>query len=209
MSPQNLHKLLPDLDVSRETEHLLGMFAELVEKWTAKINLISKHSRKDIWARHILDSAQLYRFAPQHQQHWVDLGSGGGFPGIVISILAKDRLEALSVTLVESDQRKAAFLRTAARELGLSIRILTTRIDETPPLHADILSARALGPLSVLLGYADRHLSPTGAAIFPKGRTVPREIETARQKWRFDLAVSPSMTDPAAQILRIENIAHV
>lgn len=209
MSPQDLTTLLPGLDVSRETERLLGVFAELVGKWTAKINLISSQSLADIWARHILDSAQLYGFAPQNKQHWVDLGSGGGFPGIVISILGRDRPNVLSVTLVESDQRKAAFLRTAARELGLSIRILTTRIGETPPLHADILSARALGPLSVLLGYADRHLSATGAAIFPKGRTAPGEIETARQKWLFDLAVSPSMTDPAAQILRIENIAHV
>jgi 16S rRNA (guanine527-N7)-methyltransferase len=209
VSEQRLFTLLPDLNVSRETEALLRQFVALLGKWTVRINLISNSGLIDVWARHILDSAQLFRFAPAGPVHWADVGSGGGFPGIVICILAKESPHPFRVTLVESDQRKAAFLRVAAHELGLAPRILSSRIEDMPPLHVDVLSARALGPLSALLGYAERHLSRTGMAVFPKGRTAPAEIEAARQSWHFDLAASASMTDPEAQILRIQNISHV
>lgn len=201
--------LLAGIDVSRETEVLLCRFVDLVEKWTARINLVSGNSLVDIWTRHVLDSAQLYRFVPDGAQHWADLGSGAGFPGLVICILSRDRPEVLHMTLVESDQRKAAFLRTAARELGLAPKVIAARIEHIQGLQADVLSARALGPLAQLLNHADRHLSKTGVALFPKGRSAAAEIDRARRDWRFDLRSYPSMTDAEAQILQIGNIAHV
>lgn len=201
--------LLPGQNVSRETEAKLRHLVKLVEKWTTRINLVSAKSIDHIWTRHILDSLQLFRFLPIGATHWADLGSGGGFPGLVISIIAEELAEDLRVTLVESDQRKAAFLRTAAMDLGLLVDIRTTRIESTEPLGADVLSARALGPLPQLLGYASTHLSASGIGLFLKGRSVAEEIDAARLDWRFDLIAHPSMTDAEAQILRIENIIHV
>lgn len=201
--------LLPGLSVSRETEQLLLHFVELVTKWTKRINLVSAQSLSDIWSRHVLDSAQLYVLSPKSTQHWADLGSGAGFPGIVVSLLALGQNRPLRVTLLESDQRKATFLRAAARELGIAPHIIAARIEHVPSLQADIVSARALAALPLLLGYAHLHLHPSGLALYPKGRSVADEIALARADWHFDLVATPSITDPAAQILQIENIAHV
>ena len=201
--------ILPGLNVSRETEAELRRLVELVVKWTVHINLVSSSSIGDIWNRHILDSAQLFNYLPAAANHWVDLGSGGGFPGLVVGVIAKELAPGLRLTLVESDQRKATFLRSAVRELNLSIDVQTTRIEFTNPLCADILSARALGPLTQLLGHAQLHLSTTGIGLFPKGKTANQEIEVARRNWHFDLTAHASMTDEYAQILRIEKILHV
>ncbi|MFC6758343.1 16S rRNA (guanine(527)-N(7))-methyltransferase RsmG [Sulfitobacter porphyrae] len=117
---------LDGLNVSRETTVLLTQFSELVERWTVRINLISKASVDGIWERHVADSAQLFELAPEFE-HWVDLGSGGGFPGIVIAIIAKEARPEARITLVESDLRKATFLRTAIRELGLNAKVIAER----------------------------------------------------------------------------------
>lgn len=195
-----------DLGVSRETLQKLEHFADLVAKWTRRINLIAPSSIDGIWNRHILDSAQLVRHAPANATSWIDLGSGAGFPGLVIAALWSETNPQGHVTLVESDQRKAAFLRQAARELALAVTIHTTRAESLPPTNADILSARALAPLVNLLPLAARHLAPTGIAIFPKGRNAAAEIEEARKSWRFDLAIRDSVTDHEGRILRIERI---
>jgi 16S rRNA (guanine527-N7)-methyltransferase len=201
--------ILPGLNVSRETDAGLRRLVDLVVKWTVHINLVSSSSISDIWTRHVLDSAQLFNYLPAGANHWVDLGSGGGFPGLVVGVIAKELAPGLQLTLVESDQRKATFLRSAARELDLSVDVQTTRIELASPLCADILSARALGSLTQLLGHAKLHMSTTGIGLFPKGRTANQEIEIARRNWRFDLTSHASMTDEDAQILRIENILHV
>lgn len=202
-----LGKLVGGVDVSRETSDRLEAFAALVAKWTPKINLIAPGTVAEIESRHIEDSAQLYALAPPGFRHWADLGSGGGFPGIVIAILAAEHDPTACVTLVESDQRKATFLRTALRELGLSATVASDRIEALAPLQADVVSARALGPLPTLLGLVARHLAPEGRAILPKGRGAAAEVAAARASWRFDLAETPSKTDPEARILRIERIA--
>lgn len=196
------------LDVSRETLAKLHQLVLLVEKWTPHINLVSANSLGDIWTRHVCDSLQLFKFMPAGTSHWVDLGSGGGFPGLVVSIVAQEVSPQMRMTFVESDHRKATFLRTAVRELGLSVNVRSTRIESTGSLQADVLSARALGPLIDLLGYAEQHLAPSGYAIFMKGRSVNQEIEAARSKWRFEFTTHASMTDDHAQILRIERISH-
>lgn len=197
---------LPRLDVSRETIDRLRALEALTAKWTERINLISRTTRDDIWTRHIIDSVQIFPLAPAAARHWVDLGSGGGFPGLVLACLLADR-DSGRITLIESDQRKCAFLRTAVRDLTLPATILARRIEEVPPTGADVLTARALAPLIDLLPFAERHLTPMGVAVFPKGRNAEREIDTARTRWAFDCTAIPSITDPSATLLRLERIA--
>jgi 16S rRNA (guanine527-N7)-methyltransferase len=196
-------------DVSRETDDLLDRFSALVARWTPRINLIAPSTLAQIGSRHIADSAQLLPLATPDWTHWADLGSGAGFPGIVIAILARHRSPSPRITLVESDQRKAAFLRAAVQDLGLSTRVQAERAETLAPLGADVLSARALAPLAGLLPLAQRHLALGGRALFPKGRRAEDEIATARTAWRFDLISHPSHTDPQARILQIEGISHV
>ena len=196
-------------DVSRETLRDLKTYVALVERWNPRINLISKASVPNLWDRHIRDSLQLAGFLPSAPAHWLDLGSGGGFPGIVIAILAKERNRDLTTILVESDARKCVFLRTVVRELNLNAKVLNDRIENIPPQNADIVSARALADLSSLLGHAKRHLKPSGMAVFPKGASWEKEIDAARSQWSFDCEMTKSQTDPNAVILSIGNIAHV
>lgn len=199
-------KRLAKVDVSRETIADLETFAALVGKWTPKINLIARSTVDSLWDRHITDSVQLYRFAPDSLSKWVDIGSGGGFPGIVMAILGKARHPEARFVLIESDQRKAAFLRSAARELSLSVRVLAERVEHTEPQNADVVSARALAPLSGLLPLALRHLNPQGSGLFHKGRQAHQEVADARKNWSFELEDHPSFTDPEARILAIRRI---
>ncbi len=195
-------------DVSRETIDKLEAFVALVEKWTPKINLISRSSRDEIWDRHIWDSAQLLDLAPRNGR-WVDLGSGGGFPAIVVAILSEGRGDDHEMLMVESDQRKAVFLRTALRELSLQGSVISDRIENIAPLGASILSARALADLSTLLDYATRHLAPGGVALFPKGAQWEKEDHSARAIWSYDSESIMSTTHPDAAVLKIKDIARV
>jgi len=196
----------PD-DVSRETRERLSIYAALVQKWNPRINLVSRASLENLRARHIADSAQLHDLVPHPVAHWADLGSGGGFPGLVIAILAQETGTPGRVTLVESDARKSAFLRTVIRETGIAATVLTRRIEAAAPLGADVLSARALADLATLLGHAVRHLAPGGAAIFPKGASWRQEIAEAQSKWQFISRVDKSRTDPDAVILHITGVS--
>lgn len=198
------------VDVSRETLDRLTALTALLEKWNPAINLVAKSTLSDVWTRHIVDSAQLYHLAPSKVDHWADLGSGGGFPGLVIAILSEQLDPLRRLTLVESDQRKATFLRQAVRELCLTqTTVLSERIEVIPPLSVSVLSARALSALPQLCDYAQRHLSPTGLALFPKGAQHQEEITQAAREWRFDLSIFPSETDPAAVVLAMKAIHHV
>jgi len=198
---------LGGVDVSRETIQNLEDFAVLVTKWTPKINLIAKGSVPDIWDRHIIDSVQLYRFAPKVYEKWADLGSGGGFPGIILAILAKEKQPNAHFTLIESDQRKSTFLRTAARELRLSITVIPERIEQTAPLGADVVSARALAPLPSLLPLVGRHMRDGGICLLHKGKQAAQEVADAKNDWSFDLEDHASMTDPEARLLIIQRIS--
>ncbi|MFD1195135.1 16S rRNA (guanine(527)-N(7))-methyltransferase RsmG [Seohaeicola saemankumensis] len=198
-----------DLNVSRETFDRLQCYASLLEKWTLKINLISRSSVPFIWSRHIRDSLQVYRAGPDTFDSWVDLGSGGGLPGVVVAILAAESPAQKAVRLVESDGRKAAFLRTALRETAVPGSVICERIEALSPQNADVLSARALADLKTLLGFADRHLSPTGVALFSKGATWEKEVEEARQEWSFSCQAVESETEKGSVILKIGDIARV
>ena len=195
------------IDVSRETIDALKEFADLLTKWNRSINLVAKSTIPDIWNRHIIDSAQLLGWDLQEPPNWIDIGSGGGLPGIVVAIILKDSHPTGTVTLVESDQRKSAFLRTAATTLGLSAEIKAERAEMLAPVDANVLSARALMPLEGLLSLGQRHLKIDGRLLLLKGRTYKEELEAAQKHWKFDVVARPSLTDNEAKMLEIRNVA--
>lgn len=194
------------MNVSRETTAQLEAFAALLIKWNPAINLVAKSTLPDLWSRHILDSAQLFDLCPSKARSWVDLGSGGGFPGMVVAILAHGGGSDLRVTLVESDQRKATFLRTVARETGVVVSIHSERAETLAPQGADVVSARAFAPLPLLLSHAYRHLTTTGVAFLPKGAQADTEVAEALASWAFQVQKTPSKTDPQAVILSIKGL---
>lgn len=195
-----------DADVSRETLDKLQAYADLLRKWTPKINLISKSTVSEIETRHIWDGAQVFS---ARTGTWVDLGSGGGLPGVVIAIFAQSNGLNTSVTLIESDQRKAAFLRTCARELNVPINVVAYRIEDVPALNAQTVSARALAPLETLLSLASPHLAANGLCVFQKGALWKDEVEAAKQNWRFSYEAMPSKTNAEAVVLQIKDISRV
>lgn len=196
-----------DLNVSRETLERLQIFADLLARWNARINLIAPSTVADMWHRHIVDSAQLFDHAPEGAQQWVDLGSGGGLPGIVCAILAQENRPNCQFTLIESDKRKAAFLMTAIRELGLNASVVAQRIEDVPGQMADVVSARALAPLPVLLGLVSRHLRPDGMALLLKGKSYAEELAMAQAEWQFSVTEIASQTDPLARLLILKDLA--
>lgn len=194
------------LSVSRETFERLETYVELVQRWNPKINLVSRNSLKDIWTRHILDSVQVFRCADAFET-WADLGSGGGFPGMVCAIIAVEEAPKAKFTFVESDQRKSAFLRSVSRECGANCTVISKQIETVEPLQADVLSARALADLKALLSFCDRHLGKTGTALLPKGASWKKELEAAREEWKFECEPITSLTEPEAVILRIKGVS--
>lgn len=193
--------------VSRETMDRLSIYRALVEKWNPKINLVSPSTLPDFESRHLLDSLQLADIAEPKEGIWLDLGSGGGLPGLVVAIMTVDR--PLSVTLVESDQRKTAFLRNAIRELSLkNVSVISDRIMSITAQNADYISARALASLPQLLEMVLMHMKPTGTAYLMKGRTWREELVQASNDWQFDLDAVPSRTDPEAAILKVTGVSH-
>ena len=200
-------RVYPDwLNVSRETQQKLEAFADLVEKWSQKINLVSRADAAVIWNRHILDSAQLFVVEQEHPKQWLDLGSGGGFPGIVVAILFRPTTK---VTLVESDARKCAFLKTACIELSLGADVVNQRIETLPPLQADVISARALTSLDNLLEFASKHLKPSGHCFFLKGGKAHQELTEAKRNWKMAVEKIPSITQPSGTILKIGDLSRV
>jgi len=190
-------------DVSRETLDRMQVHHALLCRWNPRINLVSPSSLHDAWLRHFADSAQLWPLAPHRAGCWLDLGSGAGFPGLVIAAIASEQAPSLRVVLIESDQRKAAFLLNVIREAELPAEVHATRIEALARQRADILSARALAPLVELLAHAKKHLRPGGIGLFPKGETVHKELEDAALQWRFEHRLHPSQTDPKAAIVEI------
>jgi 16S rRNA (guanine527-N7)-methyltransferase len=183
-------------DVPRETLERLTVFVRLVEKWQKAQNLIASSTLADIWRRHIADSAQLVALKPEATR-WLDLGSGGGFPGIVVAILLAGRSGAM-VHLVESDRRKCAFLRTAARETGAPAEIHEGRIEAIVTagrFDVSVVTARAAAPLGRLLAWSAPVIGAGAAGLFPKGRDFRREVTQAAAAWDFDLIEYRSRID--------------
>lgn len=193
--------------VSRETMDRLRAYADLLVKWQAKINLVGPATMADLWRRHFLDSAQLFPLLPEppvgRTRRLVDLGSGAGFPGLVLAIMG-----AGDVHLVESDQRKCAFLREAARITNTKVTIHALRIETLAPLDADVITARALASLDKLLDWAAPHRTAHTIHIIPKGKEAEAELTEAAQSSTLEVTRHPSQTDPAATIFRIRVTDH-
>jgi len=212
-----------EFDVSRETYERLEAYIALLARWNARINLVAPATIDSAWTRHIADSAQLFDLAPVSASSWIDLGSGAGLPGLPVAALAAEKAPGLHVTLVESNTRKAAFLATAAREMGLDVTIERRRIEALAPRPYDVVSARALAPLDRLCGLAHRFCAqrpgelsderpgrhtnrdPSRGTVFlfPKGARLDSELTAATAHWHIRAERIASRTDPEAIVLRI------
>lgn len=204
MMPQSL-----DGNVSRETRDKLKAFEALVQRWNPRINLVAASTLDGLWARHIVDSMQVFELVEQPVTSWADLGSGGGFPGIVCAIMALERMPECHFTLVESDKRKAAFLLVCQQKFALNLAVRTERAEQLSPVYSQVVSARALAPLPQLLPLVARHLAPGGLALLPKGKNHMAELEAGRAEWQFDVMSHASKTDESARILALRDIQRV
>lgn len=193
-------------DVSRETRERLEEFEALLLKWNSKINLVAKSDTDRIWQRHIADSIQVYQHTEKPYANWYDFGSGGGFPGLICAILCHEHAQDVAFRLVESDSRKAIFLRQAASTLGLSVRVHSQRIESLNPDAADVITARALASLPELLRLCAPHIETQTQLLFPKGRKAEAELTQALKSWEMEVERIPSLTDPEATILRLTGV---
>jgi 16S rRNA (guanine527-N7)-methyltransferase len=208
----------PDLDadrdraltltpVSRETLARLDRMVAVLLDWQGRINLVAPSTVPTLWTRHIADSLQLLALAPQARR-WVDLGSGAGFPGLVVACALADEADAV-VHLVESNTKKAAFLREAARHTGAPATVHAVRIEEFVQKFAgpvDIVTARALAPLDRLLKLASPMLKLGAQGLFPKGQDVEAELTKASKYWNIDAELVPSKTNPSSRIVVVSGL---
>jgi 16S rRNA (guanine527-N7)-methyltransferase len=195
--------------VSDRTHARLRRYQEQLVHWSGALNLVGRSTLADAWLRHFADSAQLVLYAPEAVSHWADLGSGAGFPGLVVATILSERSPQTRVTLVESDLRKATFLRETARILELEVNVIAKRIESLAPLHADVVSARALAPLDRLYPLAAPHLTADGTGLFLKGANTDSELASVAATWSCSVERLRSLTDPSAEILRLKGLKHV
>lgn len=186
------------MNVSRETIERLTQYKELVLKWQKTINLVSTTSLSEIEERHFKDSLQLINFIPTGAKKLIDLGSGGGFPGMVIALT-----QTIDVTLVESDLRKCLFLKNVSRETKSSVKILQSRIESIKEKNFDVITSRALASLDQLCEYSFPLIHSESILLFLKGKNFQKEIDDSRFKWDYELEVFNSKTNPDARVLKI------
>ena len=199
LGPQGFAEIIP---VSRETLARLEAYAELLTRWSARINLIGRDTIADLWRRHILDSAQLRAFVPDRARNMIDLGRGAGLPGLVLAIIGVPGVE-----LVEADSRKCAFLREAARITEALVTLRPCRIEAVSPHPVDFVTARACAPLDRLLGLAEPFLAPGSECLFLKGERVEEELTLARKRWTMTESLHQSRSDPRGVVLRLQQVA--
>jgi 16S rRNA (guanine527-N7)-methyltransferase len=190
------------VDVSRETLARLKAYLGLLSDWNSRHNLVSAASLEDAWRRHFLDSAQLATFIGKEDRTLVDLGSGAGFPGLVLAALRPQ----LSVTLYESIRKKCDFLRAAAERMALNVDVQNARIEDAPARISDIVTARACAPLDRLLGYAQHFVGPQTRCLLLKGQNVEVELTEARNSWTMEVTRHPSVSGPSGTILDIRGL---
>jgi 16S rRNA (guanine527-N7)-methyltransferase len=190
---------LPYVSVSRETFQRLTSYVELIEKWQKTINLIGSLTIPEIWLRHVIDSAQLFAFM-NGQQKIVDLGSGAGFPGLVLAIMGNEQ-----VTLVESDGRKAVFLKEAARVTHAPVIIEAKRVDAIDLNSFSFITARGFAPIPALLRTLQPTLNTNHKLLLLKGKRYFEEIQEARRAWNFDYETYPSITDNEGVVLSMQH----
>ena len=192
--------------VSRETLARLKAYVGLLEDWNQRHNLVSRNSMADVWRRHVWDSAQLAQYLPEYTTTLADLGSGAGFPGLVLAELLRGRAD---VILYESIRKKCEFLETAAQRMGLSVGIRNTRIEAEQHAPVDVVTARALAPVDKLLGYAQQMAGKHTICLFLKGQSLAAELTEAGKSWKIKALQHPSATDPSGVILEVREFRHV
>jgi 16S rRNA (guanine527-N7)-methyltransferase len=188
--------------VSRETLARLKAYADLLLDWNARHNLVARSTLPDLWHRHFWDSAQLAPLIPENARTLADLGSGAGFPGLVLAAMRP----GLAVTCHESIAKKCVFLRTAAERMGLQVAIENARIEDLPRKTYDVVTARALAPLPLLLTYARPLTGPNSVCLFLKGQNLGSELTEAHKSWKMEASQVPSQTDPSGAILVVRKL---
>jgi 16S rRNA (guanine527-N7)-methyltransferase len=199
--PLSAEALGEQLHVSRETLERLTVYLELLRRWQGAVNLVGRGTLADPWRRHVLDCAQLAPHVPAGAATVVDLGSGAGFPGMVLSIMG-----LRGVHLIESNRRKAQFLREVARATGASVQVHAERIERMRGWSADVITARALAPLPRLLVLTERFMTSDSVCLFLKGRTGARELTEARVTWHMEAEMFPSRSEPTGMVLQLRGI---
>lgn len=191
--------------VSRETLARVHSYLGVLDVWRERINLIGPGEGRHLWRRHVLDSLQLIPQISSDDLRVVDLGSGAGFPGLVMACALAEKPGA-SVTLVEKSVRKSEFLVAAIEEVGLPARVLNVRIEDAPRERYDLLTARALAPLPKLLGHGYAWLKPSGKALLMKGKDTAAELAEARRSWTFEVEEKASLSSPEGRVLIVSSI---
>ena len=194
------------LNVSRETLNSFCEYESLLSKWNKKINLVSKNTLVDIWDRHFLDSGQIINHVDASGKIWVDVGSGAGFPGLVIALLLRDRKIDCDLILVEKNTKKVFFLNEVIRNLNLNVKVINNSINCIEPLNADILTARAFSELKDLIQIAHQHRKTQGICLFLKGENYRFELDKTLNYWFFDYDVVDSLSNPSGKIIRVKKI---
>ena len=199
--------VLRQAGVSRETAEALDLYVAQLTRWQSIKNLVGPSTLAEVWTRHVADSLQLLALAPDATR-WLDLGSGAGIPGLILAIAGRDR-PGFHVDLVESNGRKGAFLQETARLTGAAAKIHVARIETVVGgfTETQIVTARALAPLSQLLAWTAPLLKNGATGLFPKGRDVLTELTEAEERWRFAADLIPSRTDSDARIVRISSVS--
>ena len=205
VSQQNRDRFIALSGSARAEMSSLDAYADLLVRWQARINLISSATLEDLWERHFLDSAQLYAHIPPGAGALYDIGSGGGFPGLVLAVMSAAR-GGPAVSLIESDTRKATFLREASRISGAGAQILDQRAESITAPPADVVTARACAPLPRLLPWVHGRLKPGGTALLLKGAQWRDELTAAEKDWTMRVAEIPSLTDTSGVILKPEGL---
>lgn len=201
MSSGEYSALLSEAGVSRETFDRLKLYQELLLKWQSKINLIGPDTVADVWKRHFVDSLQLLLRKPDLSGICVDMGSGAGFPGMVLAIAGAGNMH-----LIESDGKKIIFLKEVARITKTPVTIHHKRIEECELDHVDVILARACSSLSDLFMLSEKYVSRETVCYFHKGKNYPKELLDAKREWLFDYVVIPSVTDTQGAILEVRNL---
>ena len=188
--------------VSRETLSRLKAYADLLADWNARHNLVAKSTLPDLWSRHFLDSAQLAPLIPAEARTLADLGSGAGFPGLVLAVMRPD----LAVTLHDATTKKCAFLQAAAERMGVKVTVRNARLEDLSPHPFDVVTARALAPLPQLLTYAYPFTAPNSVCLFLKGQNLGPELTEAHKYWNMKASQVPSQTEPSAAIVTVRQL---
>ena len=200
------NEFVKSLNVSRETLNGFYEYETLLSKWNEKINLVSKNTLVDIWERHFLDSGQIIKHVEVSGKRWVDVGSGAGFPGLVVALLLRDRKIDCDLVVVEKNPKKVFFLNEVIRKLNLSVEVVNDNIDNLEPLNADILTARAFSELNNLIEIAFRHRKKEGICLFLKGENYRIELDKTLNYWFFDYDIVDSLSSSSGKIIRVKKI---